>query len=194
MPVCPLNFRAVCGGFVAVFENFMYKCVLLYRLNHVNTVKLRSLRLSFALVCLIATLLHRSGDVELNPGPPKMNGNTRQTRLQSNNRSFYVDTIYRTSARNEGPEQEPSLSDVMKMLTGMKQDMKERFDTLSGHLDIPNDSVSGLSDEVTQLTREVEEVKIENEQLKTEKRELTDKQEMLKRNVTTWKAVQRETA
>ena len=80
------------------------------------------------------------------------------------------------------------------MLTGMKQDMKERFDTLSGHLDIRNDSVSGLSDEVTQLTREVEEVKIENEQLKTEKRELTDRQEMLKRNVTTWKAVQRETA
>ena len=76
MPVCPLNFRAVCGGFVAVFENFMYKWVLLCRLSHVNTVKLRSLRLSFALVFLIATLLHRSGDVELNRGPPKMNGNT----------------------------------------------------------------------------------------------------------------------
>ena len=85
----PFILKAVCGGFVAVFENFMYKRVLSYRLSHVNTVKLRSLRLSFALVCLIATLLHRSGDVELNPGPPKMNGTTRQIRLQSSNRQNF---------------------------------------------------------------------------------------------------------
>ena len=65
----------------------------------------------------------------------------------------------------------------MKMLTGMKQDMKERFDTLSGHLDIMIDSVSGLRDEVTQLTREVEEVTTENEQLKTENCKLTDRLE-----------------
>ena len=32
----------------------------------------------------------------------------------------------------------------MKMLTGMKQDMNQRFDTLTGHLDILNDSVPGL--------------------------------------------------
>ena len=97
-----------------------------------------------------------------------MDGNTRQTRLQSNNRSLSVDTIDRTSTRNEGPEQEPSLSDVIRMLTGMKQDMSERFDTLSGHVDILNDSVSGLRNEVTPLTREVEELKTENTQLKTE--------------------------
>ena len=35
---------------MAVFENLMYKHVLLYRLSHVNTVKLRSLCPSFALV------------------------------------------------------------------------------------------------------------------------------------------------
>ena len=175
MPVGPLTFRVVCGGFVTVFVNFMYKRVLVYRLSHVNTVKLCSLRLSFALVFLIATLLHRSGDVELNPGPPPMNGNTRQTRLQTNNRSLSVDNIDRTSARNEGSVQEPSLSDVMQMLSGMKQDMSQRFDTLSGHLDTMNDSVSGLRNEVTQLAREVEEMRSENEQLKAENRELTDR-------------------
>ena len=56
MPVGPLTFRAVCGDFVNVFVNRMYKRVLVYRLSHVNTVKLCSLRLSFTLVFLIATL------------------------------------------------------------------------------------------------------------------------------------------
>ena len=70
MPVGPLTFRVVCGGFVTVFVNFMYKRVLVYSLSHVNTVKLCSLRLSFSLVFLIATLLHRSGDVEFNPRLP----------------------------------------------------------------------------------------------------------------------------
>ena len=60
------------------------------------------LRLSFALVFLIVTLLHRSGNVELNPGLPPMNGNTRQIQLQTNNRSLSVDNIDRTSTRNEG--------------------------------------------------------------------------------------------
>ena len=56
MPVCPSNFRPICGGLVAAFENFIYDRVL-YRLSRVNTVKLRSLPLSFALLFLIATLL-----------------------------------------------------------------------------------------------------------------------------------------
>ena len=98
---------------------------------------------------------------------------TRQTRLQTNNRSLSVDNIDRTSARNEGSVQEPPLS--QQMLSGMKQGMSQRFDTLNGHLDTLNDSVSGLRNEVTQLAREVEEVRNENEQLKTENRELTDR-------------------
>ena len=154
-------------------ELYVQTC-LVYRLSHVNTVKLCSLRLSFALVFLIAALLHRSVDVELNPGPPPMDGNARQTRLQTNNRSLSVDNIDRTSARNEGTVQEPSLSDVTQMLSGMKQDMSQRSDTLSGHLDTLNDSVSGLRNEVTQLAREVEEMRSENEQMKAENRELTD--------------------
>ena len=89
---------------------------------------------------------------------------TRQTRLQTNNRSLSVDNIDRTSARNEGSVQEPSLSDVMQMLSGMKQDMNQRFDTLSGHLDTLNDSVLGLQN-----------LRNENGQLKTENRELTDR-------------------
>ena len=130
MPVGSLTFRVVSGGFVTVFVNFMYKRVLVYNLSHVNTVKLCSLRFSFALVFLIATLLHRSGDVELNPGPPPMSGNTRQTRLQTNNRSLSVDNIDITSVRNEGSVQEPLLSDLMQMLSAIKQDMSQRFDTL----------------------------------------------------------------
>ena len=57
----------------------------------------------------------------------------------------------------------------------MKQDINERFDTLSGYQDILNDSVSGLRFEKTKLTREVEEVKVKNDQLKTENHEPTDR-------------------
>ena len=78
--------------------------------------------------------------MELNPGSPQKNGNFRQTRLQANNRSLSLDNIDRILTRKEGSEQEPSLSDVMRMLTGMKQDINERFDTLRGHLDMVKDS------------------------------------------------------
>ena len=62
------------------------------------------------------------------------------------------------------------------MLTGMKQDMNERFDT-SVDTSIFLMILSGLRDEVTKMTQEVEEVKTENEQLKTENCELTDRLE-----------------
>ena len=70
----PVDFQGGMWRLCHCFCEMYVKRVLVYRLSHVNTVKLCSLRLSFALVFLIATLLHRSGDVELNPGPPPMNG------------------------------------------------------------------------------------------------------------------------
>ena len=54
MPVGALVFRAACGGFVTVVVNLMYECVLVYRLSHVNTLTLCSMRLSFALRFLFA--------------------------------------------------------------------------------------------------------------------------------------------
>jgi len=44
----------------------------------VRMVELGSMRLSFALVMVVATLLLQAGDVEVNPGPTK---NTKQSRL-----------------------------------------------------------------------------------------------------------------
>ena len=79
--------------------------------------------------------------MELNPGSPQKNGNFRQTLLQASDHSLSLyNNIDRTFTRNEVSEQEPSLSDVMRMLTGMKQDINERFDTLRGHLDMVKDS------------------------------------------------------
>ena len=69
-------------------------------------------RPTFAFVFLTATLPHRSDDVGAHPRLPQMNGNTGQTRLQTNDCNLSVDNIDRTSARKEGSVQEPSLSDV----------------------------------------------------------------------------------
>ena len=175
MPLCAQTFRTVCGGFLAVFVHFMYKRVQEYRKNFVSSLKIRSFRLSFAVVFLIATLLRRSGDVELNPGP-KSNPSSRQTKLQMKDqaRSLSVDSMNKSRA-DEDSEREPSLRDVMRQLTGMQQDMNQRFDTVNGHFDSLNDSVTGLREEVTQLAAEVEEMKKENEQLRTENQALTDR-------------------
>ena len=175
MPACPLSFRAVCGRFVPVFVNFMYKRVVLYRQSRVNTVKLGSLRLSFAVVFIIATLLIRSGDVELNPGPRHNEG--RQSRLQSSGTRRRSADNSSTPAPDtaETLEQEPSLKDVMALLTGMRTDFDRRFDTINEHFDTLNNSVSGLREEMTQLAQEVEEVRTENEHLKADNHELKNR-------------------
>lgn len=157
---------------MTVFVNFMYKRVVKYRKNFVSTVKIQSLRLSFALVSVMATLLYRSGTVEKNPGPGRPASATRQSKLQverEKDRSKSVDSA------DDSQREEPSLRDVMTLLTGLKHDMNERFDTVNSHFDSLNDSVSGLREEVTQLTAEVDKVKNENERLQTENQELADR-------------------
>ena len=174
MPSCPLTFRGVCGRFAVIFEHFMFERVLHYRKYYVSTVKLRSLRLSFAVVFIISTLLLRSG-VEPNPGPQMRSAasSSRQNKLPSTNRSFSADGAADRSPSGRETEREPSLSDVMTQLKGMSHEMNQRFDTMNNQFDSLNDSVTGLRQDVTQLAEEVECVKNENEQLRFENRDLT---------------------
>ena len=108
-----------------------------------NTVKLRSLRLSLTLVFVIATLLRQANDVETNPGPNKSQA-TRQSKLSSSRRLSTSEKSDKEAPMDKPPQEEPSLSDIMSMLTGMKSDFQQRFDTMNGHFDTLNDSVTGL--------------------------------------------------
>ena len=122
MPVCPIIFRAACGGFLAGTD----KHVLVFRLSHVKTVKRHSLRLSFARAYFnrhTATQIRRNGS---EPWTTKVEWKIRQARLQANNCSLSVDNIDRTSMQNKEDEHELSLFDVKRMLTDIKRAIKDR--------------------------------------------------------------------
>ena len=138
-----------------------------------RVIKVRN-RLDVCMFVFVAAYLLCCGDVEVNPGPPKATNDPRQTRLQTS-RSHSVDDSNRTTTSSD--PREPSLTDVILMLTGMKTDMSQRFDTLNEHFDTLNDSVSCLREEVVHLAQEIENVKKENAQLRSENDELTERME-----------------
>ena len=59
----------------------MYERVVRYRACYVKTVRVASVKVSCVIVFLVATLLRRAGDIEMNPGPMV------QTRLNARNQS-----------------------------------------------------------------------------------------------------------
>ena len=156
MPVGPLNFRPICGGFLWIFQHFMSRRAKQARESAVNTVKLRSMRLSLALLILVATLLQQAGDVESNPGPGN-NKNKRQSHLQASNGRISVEEspgVERSANQGEkDPQQtEPSLSSLLEAVTTMKQDLTDQISSVNGRLDSLNDSVTGLRHEINQLS------------------------------------------
>ena len=157
MPACLLSFRAKCGGFLWIFLSFMRKRVVHYQVSFVRTLRFHSMRLSLAFVMVMATLLERCGDVEKNPGP-----GSKQTRLQTNNRSLSIDNVDKSST------EEHSLGDVMKKLNRMCGGVSDQCDSPNSRFDSLDDHVSLLRDEVKHLNKETENAKRENEQLKKE--------------------------
>ena len=59
----------MCGHFVSVFIAFMTRRASFKFAMRARVLKVRSCTAAFALTVVIATLLHCSGNVELNPGP-----------------------------------------------------------------------------------------------------------------------------
>ncbi|XP_076441139.1 uncharacterized protein LOC143280390 [Babylonia areolata] len=109
MPEVALSFRAVCGGFVPVYMNFMYRRTVERKSLFIRTLKLRRLQDSVVVGFLLAYLylgvfLHRCGDVELNPGPGPSGkaDNLRQTRMMSSGGG--------TSASTSSPSRTSGLS------------------------------------------------------------------------------------
>ncbi|KAL8559453.1 hypothetical protein ACOMHN_037117 [Nucella lapillus] len=140
MPAVPLTFRSVCGHFATVYASFMLKRARFSLAMRMSILRLRT-RADGVTVGVLLTLLyygnviHRCGDVELNPGPDRKTDGTRQTLLdsvtggttqrhssRSQKDSSRKDSVERTGSTPEtltGLLSDPSLSDVMSMLTNL---------------------------------------------------------------------------
>ncbi len=118
-------------------------------------------------------LLHRCGDIELNPGPPKTD-NLRQTRLMSGSASRTSSAERRETWDNNGQTTrvvtgeksgaEPTLRDVMSMLSNMNT----KFDGMKDDLKDMRESFFGLKEEVQELRDEISDLRRVNEDLKSD--------------------------
>lgn len=125
---------------------------------------------------VFGNLLQRCGDIEVNPGPPKSD-NLRQTRLMSGGADR------RNSVERGGPaasgrgEAEPTLRDVMSMLSSMNV----KFDEMKEDLKEMRESFSNLKNEVGELREEVSDLRRVNDELKTENVDLKARVENVER-------------
>ncbi|KAK7497235.1 hypothetical protein BaRGS_00011529 [Batillaria attramentaria] len=159
MPAVPLNFRQICGHFVTVFVTFMGKRVERAKSKLPGrTVQLSSPVIGVMLGLLLAQLLQMSGDVELNPGPPKSVEKTIQTRL--------------TTERKNSETGEPSLGDVMAKLGSMEISIDSKLDSLRSEV---NDTCTTLKSDMNDLKEEVLNLKARNEELLQENLDLRDR-------------------
>lgn len=167
MPAVPLVFRAKCGSFVSIFIFFMGR--RLANRFKVRTLHLRS-RVAGAVVGLLlaqiffCNLLQQCGDVELNPGPPKMD--PRQTRLSSKSGEMGVG---RRESVEKGASAEPSLTDIMSKLVDMDSSIDRKLDGLRDEF---NNTCSMVKAEMQELREEINDLKTENNDLKRENKDL----------------------
>eukprot|EP00745_Piridium_sociabile_P010281 TRINITY_DN17167_c0_g1_i2.p1 TRINITY_DN17167_c0_g1~~TRINITY_DN17167_c0_g1_i2.p1 ORF type:complete len:326 (-),score=71.93 TRINITY_DN17167_c0_g1_i2:584-1561(-) len=173
MPSAALDFRHRCGGFLWVYVNFMTKRARFKLAMRVRVLKVRT-RLTGVMVGLILTVffygdfLLRCGDVETNPGPPKLS-NLRQTRLNSDSASR------RVSTERSGPDpctstpaKELTLQDVMNTLTSKMEEVRHEVHQL-------HEDYGDLKNELKGLREEVVELRKENQELQKINGDLTEK-------------------
>ena len=181
MPAAPLEFRGVCGSFIAVFINFMLKRAREIVAMRFRSLTLRSRSTGVFIGLLLSLLCHgdllyrsyhmdhlyRSGDTEKNPGP---RDNLRQSTLNMAGRSGSTDRSdsAATSSSHHSPADEgmaePTLKDVMQTL----QCMHSKFDAIKDDFKEMKDCYTSLMAEMSELKNEVSDLKSANEELKKE--------------------------
>ena len=184
MPSAALDFRRVCGGFVPVYVTFMLKRARQRASMRVTIYTLRTKTdgvLFGVLLCFLfwRSLLQQCGDIETNPGPPKLD-NMRQTRLASGGRRLSADRTDATQSSTPptSQNQEPTLTDVMAILNTMNSkfdSMKEDVKVLSDNYVRLQEEVKGLREEVADLRQENKDLQTDNDTLKTKMEEVLRK-------------------
>ena len=192
MPSGPLQFRAACGQFVFVFGHFMFQRARRKAAMRQRTLKLATWQGGVTLGLLLSILfygpllLERHGDIEKNPGPenqdPISSRPLRQTRMTSASASASASASSRTCSADRNPSKddtaqvrqnvhehdevggsEPSLRDVMRMLSSMN----DKFDGMKDDLKEIRDSQFDLQQKVHDLEGKVSDLQNENDELKS---------------------------
>ena len=175
MPSGSLEFRSVCGGFLSIYLHFMYKRCVKKASMRINTLKLRN-RADGVMVGLLlfllyfGNLIHQCGDVELNPGPPKLD-TMRQTRLSNvrgnSSERQKGDSVAGASANAAG---EPTLRDVM----GALSNMNSKFDDMKQEMKHISDLFCAMQEEMSELKQENVDLRSKCEELDNANTALAD--------------------
>ena len=168
------------GGYMRQDRQFYGAGGFLPFCTHSSTDAGVTLGLTHAAFCC-QSLLRRCGDVELNPGPPKLDSSSsyRQTRLASCNRRTSSDktvgleptTAAQVTGTTGESANEPTLKDVMSMLV----EMNSKFDTIKTDMKDMKDSFAHIKTEVDGMKETVVKMKAENESLHKENKEMKTK-------------------
>ncbi|KAL8569505.1 hypothetical protein ACOMHN_054220 [Nucella lapillus] len=185
MPAVPLTSRSVCGHFATVYASFMLKRARFSLAMRMSILRLRT-RADGVTVGVLLTLLyygnliHRCGDMELNPGPDRKTDGTRQTlldsvtggttqrhssRSRSRKDSLRKDSVERTGSTPEtltGLPSDPSLSDVMSMLTNLCR----KCDNMDANIKDMKKTCDAMQGDMFDLKKDFIDLKLENQTLK----------------------------
>lgn len=168
MPAVPLFFRVKCGAFVGTFISFMFRRTRKFK-PRTLFLKTRAAGVTLGLLLVqlfFCDLLQQCGDIESNPGPPKVD-QQRQTRLNSKGE---VDRRDSMGKKTEDAAAEPTLKDVMSKLSSMDSKFDKRFDLLKEEVMAAcaemKEEVRVLKEEVTSLHQENESLRQENQDVK----------------------------
>ena len=178
MPAVPLNFRAKCGCFVATFITFMH-CRALNKVK-IRTLRLHSMSAGVMVGLLLAqifycNLLQLCGDVELNPGPPKLINQQDQMRHQTRLSSKGGELVGGRRESIDRSNSEPTLKDVMDRLASMDSNIDKKLANMDTNLESKLDSLrhemnavyTEAREEVRELREEVGHLRKENEDLRS---------------------------
>ena len=200
MPSGPLTFRPVCGCFHVIFLAFMLKRERFTIAMRIAILKLKTRRdgvMAGVLLILLfyGDLLHRCGDVELNPGPdPTTTPGTKQTRLTTSRaaaavRSSSTSRLESASTSDvpaavstgssSGPSTDPCTKEILAMLTSLNA----KFDKMSTEFGEIKQLFANVQDSVSELKEEMHEVKRQNDELKCENARLNERMEVLDKRV-----------
>ena len=156
MPAGPLDFRGVCGCFIPRQR----RCLDAVRRIHLQNSSHGLLFGSLVAYTFWTLLLLRSGDIELNPGPPKPAPIfTRSSSARHDSGNSVGGDV------GKSPRPNPSLREIFDKLTTMEQNFDKRLDDMSHKLCQEYEEVKK---QVTDLQSVCDDIKQENNCLREE--------------------------
>eukprot|EP00745_Piridium_sociabile_P036491 TRINITY_DN65635_c0_g1_i5.p1 TRINITY_DN65635_c0_g1~~TRINITY_DN65635_c0_g1_i5.p1 ORF type:complete len:347 (+),score=67.10 TRINITY_DN65635_c0_g1_i5:180-1220(+) len=184
MPSSAVQFRGVCGSFLATYINFMSKRAEKKLASRVAMLRLSrrvdGVTFGFVLSYLFwGGILLRCGDIETNPGPPappappahsNVKDSKMQTRLSTTGglRKVSVEKTSHPGASASPSRSQPTLSDIMASLSALT----DQVGSMNSSLNELKNEVHELREDYAALTTELKGLKEDVTDLRNKNREL----------------------